>query len=178
MRLGPVIIENGINDYINPQKRHTVRAVILNKNQQVLMVYSKLFDDYTFPGGGIKSFESKEEALKRELKEELGATDLTIKSYMGYTEEIRYGLKDNDKIFQQFSDFYVVDINKIGPQELMERELWHGLEPRWITILDAIKHNKKIKHDERHQQKGLKTVMERELIILNKLLEMNDNEKI
>ncbi|HAX03992.1 MAG: hypothetical protein A2Y45_07235 [Tenericutes bacterium GWC2_34_14] len=178
MRLGVLIIEKGINDYPNPQKRHTVRAIILNKHHHILMVYSNLFDDYTFPGGGIKPFESKEEALKRELKEELGATDLSIKSYVGYTEEIRYGLKNNDKIFHQFSDFYLVEIHEFGPQELMERELWHGLEPRWMNIFDVIKHNEMIKLDERHQQKGLKTVMERELIILNKLMEMIDNEKI
>ena len=178
MKLGEVIIEKGIDVYSNPQKRHTVRGIILDNHHQILMVYSKLFDDYTFPGGGIKLFESKEDALKRELKEELGAKDISIISYLGYTEEIRYGLKDNDKIFHQFSDFYIVQIHEFGPQELMEREVWHGLEPRWITILDAIKHNEKIKHDEIHQQKGLKTVMERELIILNKLLEMNDNEKI
>ena len=47
-----------------------VRAIILHKNK-VLVCWSKKGKHYFFPGGHVDFEESAEEALKRELKEEL-----------------------------------------------------------------------------------------------------------
>jgi len=178
MRIGPTIIEDGCDLSSPAIERKTVRGIIFNEQKEVLMVYSHLFDDYTFPGGGIKFRETKEDALRRELLEELGAIHISIHSYLGYTEERRFGLKKNEDIYQQMSSFYMVTIHEMGEQQLIEREKWHGLEPRWIRVEDAIIHNERIKSDERHQQKGLQTVMKRELMVLYKLKEMIEHEKI
>ena len=48
-----------------------VRAVI-EKNGKILLVKKDNTDWYNFPGGKIEEHESKEEALKREINEELG----------------------------------------------------------------------------------------------------------
>lgn len=178
MKLGPTIIESGLDQFEPVIERRTVRGIFLNEKNEVLMVYSNLFDDYTFPGGGVKFRESREDALRRELLEECGATHLSIQKYIGYTEELRFGLKQNDEIYQQFSYYYMITIHEFGDQQLMEREKWHGLEPKWIQIEDAIKHNDQIKDDEKHQQKGLQTVMRRELMVLHKLKEMILHAKI
>ena len=89
--LSPIIIEEGLTK--KPEKqRKTVRAVMVNDKEEVLLVYSSHFDDYTFPGGGIKGEETEKRALKRELKEEIGAKGIKIIEPLGYIKEIKYGL--------------------------------------------------------------------------------------
>ncbi|MBU4332239.1 NUDIX domain-containing protein [Patescibacteria group bacterium] len=63
-----------------------VRAVI-QKDDKLLVCHEKGSDHYFTPGGHIEPGESAEEALKRELKEEL---DLTIKKsfFIGAVENI------------------------------------------------------------------------------------------
>ncbi|PKK96739.1 MAG: DNA mismatch repair protein MutT [Tenericutes bacterium HGW-Tenericutes-3] len=171
--LGRIIIEEGLVSKGDLKDRKTVRAVILNKENQVLLVYSHLYDDYTFPGGGVMENETDEQALKRELKEEIGAHQITIIKPFGRTKEMRYGLKGTDHVYMQTSHYYFCEIHEFGSQDLQGRELVHGLEPRWISVDLAIENNKKVMKDERHQTKGLKTVLIREIMVLNKLKELN-----
>lgn len=171
MRIGQRIIEDGIHSSVYSKKRETARAVIMNEEKQVLMVYSNLFNDYTFPGGGIKAQETHSDALRRELYEEVGARKISIIELFGETEEIRYGINESNTIYLQTSYYYNVSIIENGDQHLIDREILHGLEPRWIKIEDALIHNQTVMKDEKHQQKGLKTVLIRENIILNMLKE-------
>jgi len=170
---GPIIIENGLIQKGTQRERKTVRAIIMNSEKELLMVYSSMFDDYTFPGGGVKHNEQETDALKRELNEELGALSITIKAHIGHTIELRYGIHGNDQIFLQTSEYYFCEILQFGENHLAEREIMHGLEPKWVKIDDALKHNMHVMNDERHQVKGLKTVMIRENNVLRTLKEKN-----
>lgn len=169
--LGPMIIEEGI--YLKPDKfRTTVRAVIFNEQKQVLMVYSKLYDDYTFPGGGLKDDEACDKALKRELREELGANKIKIKDPLGFIEETKYGLFQKDSIYLQTSKYYIVEIESLGKQRLEHREITHGIKPVWIDPQKAIDLNQVVMDDEKHRAYGLKTVLLREQIVLEKIKEI------
>lgn len=170
-QVGHTIIEEGIQSDMPFQDRRTVRGVIISKEGLVLMLYATSFDDYTFPGGGIKFHETSEQALKRELSEELGAEDIRIHRPIGYTVELRFGLNGSGQAYRQTSTYYHVDILKYGPPNLIGRENDHGLEARWIHPEDAIQHNRRIKNDMRHQQKGLRTVLEREEAVLSLIKE-------
>ena len=66
----------------NRYKRPSVRGIII-KNNKVAMVYSRKFDYYKFPGGGIENGEDHITTLKRELTEETGLTisENTITQY-------------------------------------------------------------------------------------------------
>ena len=132
-KIGNTIIEDGIKTFNNLKDRKTVRAVII-KNNQVLMLYSKLFDDYTFPGGGIKNGENMEEALKRELYEELGANTVKIIKEIGYTEEVRFGIKGSDSTYLQTSYFMLCEIDDIGEPNFVGREKIQGIIPVWVNI--------------------------------------------
>ncbi|HBT18668.1 MAG TPA: hypothetical protein DEA52_01275, partial [Clostridiaceae bacterium] len=50
--------------------RKALRGIALKEGKVLLL--SNLRGDYKFPGGGLESFETDEEALKREVKEETG----------------------------------------------------------------------------------------------------------
>jgi len=169
---GPIIIEDGLINGIQ-HERKTVRALIINDVKELLMVYSKVFDDYTFPGGGVKPNECDIDALKRELKEELGAQSIVVKKLAGETRELRYGIEGSDKVYLQTSNYYFCVITKFGKQELIEREMMHGLEPRWVKIEDALRHNMKVMNNNQHQTKGLKTVLIRENNVLKALKEIS-----
>lgn len=51
--------------------RPSSRAIII-ENKKIAMVYSKKYDYYKFPGGGIEKNESPIDAVIRETKEEAG----------------------------------------------------------------------------------------------------------
>jgi 8-oxo-dGTP pyrophosphatase MutT (NUDIX family) len=177
-QIGTRIVESGLVLKEPIKQRKTVRAIILNNEKQLLMVYSRLFDDYTFPGGGMKPDETEIDALKRELKEELGADEIIdIKEY-GLTEELRYGIKGSDQVYLQTSYYYLCQIASLSNQALVEREILHGLEPKWVSINEAIYQNQSVMKNELHQQKGLKTVLIRENQVLNHLTEKINYEKI
>ncbi len=169
--LGPLIIEEGLVFDRKPKTRQTARAIIINEKYELLMAYSNLFKDYTFAGGGLKSGEDFEMALKRELSEEFGASDISIHKALGYTQELRYGIRGEADIYIQTSIYYMCKINQFKTPDLHDREVKHGLEPEWVSIDDALKQNEFIIIDERHQTKGLKTVLVRENMVLKKLKE-------
>ena len=169
---GTMIIEEGLVSNGEIRERKTVRAIIKNNENKLLMLYSKLFDDYTFPGGGVMVDESEVSALQRELKEEIGADGIHILRPCGTTKEMRYGVKGSDHVYMQTSTYYLCNILEFGTSDLQGRELLHGLDPKWVTIDEAIEKNESVMKDERHQTKGLKTVLIRENTVLKKLKEI------
>ncbi|MCR3906328.1 MAG: NUDIX domain-containing protein [Tenericutes bacterium] len=172
IQFGPLIIEDGLIENGTEIKRNTVRAIITNEKKEVLLVYSKLFDDYTFPGGGVKFEETEIDALKRELKEEIGAIDVSHIKPCGQAQERKYDFRGTDNIYLQTSTYYTCKIDSNGEQALVGIEHYHGIEPRWMNINEAIKHNNTVIKDKRHQAKGLRTVLMRENMVLSKLKEI------
>jgi 8-oxo-dGTP pyrophosphatase MutT (NUDIX family) len=170
-KIGTKIVEEGLIIEGPIKERKTVRGIMFDPECQVLMVYSELFDDYTFPGGGTKHHEDQISTLKRELKEEIGADTVSDITPYGFTEEIRYGIKGSDDIFLQTSYYYLCKVNQLGKQSLIDREKLHGLIPKWVNIDFAIQMNQRVKNNHMHQQKGLKTVLIRELMVLNDIKE-------
>lgn len=175
--IAPMIIEGNLEVSDILRTRETVRALLFNQEQEALMVYSSLFDDYTFAGGGIKKRESHLEALKRELKEELGANTVTILEPYGFIKELRYGLKGNDDVYLQTSYYYIVSIKSFGSPNFVGREQLHGLQMKWVDLRTAYLHNEQVLKDDLHQTKGLNTVLVRENAVIKQLLE-EKNEKI
>ncbi|MBK5113516.1 MAG: NUDIX domain-containing protein [Candidatus Heimdallarchaeota archaeon] len=49
-------------------------AGVLVKDERVLLFTEGLIDFWVLPGGGVKIFESSEQAIKREFQEEIGVT--------------------------------------------------------------------------------------------------------
>ena len=170
-KIGNTIVEGKLKEEDILKSRKTVRAIIL-KDNLVYMLYSKLYNDYIFPGGGIKEDENHEETLKRELKEELGANQVKVIKPLGYIEELRYGINNNNSTYKQTSYYYICEIDNITNPSYNIREESQGLIPKWIEINEAIKHNNKelLTRDEKENQ-GFITVIKRENRILKYIKE-------
>jgi len=78
--------QNSPRDQMFPEP--TVGALIVNKDGKILLAKShKWFDKYTLPGGHIEIGETMEEALKREVKEEVGL-DVEVGEFLTMQEAI------------------------------------------------------------------------------------------
>lgn len=125
-------------------KRIAARGIII-KDDKILLMYTKYYDDYSLPGGGVDSEEALIEGLKRELSEETGAQEIEVLSEYGYIDEYRPYHKENYDLMHMISYIYLCDINsELQEAQLEDYEIANGMKAKWIDIEEAIKHNKEI----------------------------------
>ena len=149
------------------EKRPSARAIII-KDNKIAMVYSKKYDYYKFPGGGIKSFETNEEALVREVKEEVGL-EVILNSIREYGLVIRKEAGDIEDIFIQENYYYFCDItNNIECQNLDDYEKEEGFTLRFVDASVAIMTNLNNNHNNCSENNI--HIMEREAKVLELLL--------
>ncbi len=121
--------------------RKASRAIVLN-SENILLLYTKRYHDYSLPGGGIDIGESNIEGLVRELKEETGAHNVQNIKEFGLYEEYRPWHKSDFDIVHMQSYCYVctIDDELLSP-ELESHEIDNGMHPIWINVHQAINHN-------------------------------------
>ncbi len=91
----------------------TVGALIVNKDGEILLAKShKWFDKYTLPGGHIEVGETMAEAVKREVKEEVGL-DVEVVEFLLMQEAI-FAKEFWKKKHFIFFDFFC----KVGDQQV------------------------------------------------------------
>ncbi len=83
---------------VRPQT-HGVRALLLNKQGEILLVKHRYGKGWFLPGGKMKKNESPENGLARELKEELGVTFLAIDRLLGIYTNIQEYKKDTITVY-------------------------------------------------------------------------------
>lgn len=125
-------------------ERQAVRAVIMRASA-ILLLYTRRYDDYSFPGGGLSPGEDPVSGLRRELIEETGAANVSIEGYLGYLDEYRPPLKGGDDTLFMRSHFYLCCVEgELGEASPEAYELANGMVPRWIGIDAAIEHNRQV----------------------------------
>ena len=87
--------------------RESVVAVIINENKKVMMCEHRWIDDaFQFPQGGIEENETEEDAILRELFEELGSKKFYIIDRMD--EIINYTLPKKYNYHQERQRFFLI----------------------------------------------------------------------
>ncbi|MDO6717770.1 NUDIX hydrolase [Psychrosphaera sp. 1_MG-2023] len=144
--------------------RKAARAIVL-KGEDILLLYTQRYHDYTLPGGGIDDGETHVEGLIRELREETGAHSVTNIKEFGLYEEFRPWHKSDFDIVHMESYCFVCDIDsELLTTKLEPHEIQNGMTPVWINIFDAIKHNEETLAS--NPKKGLSIVRETFLLKL------------
>ncbi|CAM2975327.1 MULTISPECIES: NUDIX hydrolase [Vibrio] len=124
-------------------QRKATRAIVID-GEDILMLYTERYHDYTLPGGGLDDGEDVLAGLVRELEEETGAKNIhSIKPY-GIYEEFRPWYKNDFDVMHMISYCYTCKIDReLGNTKFEDYEIRNGMEPRWINIHQAIAHNEK-----------------------------------
>ncbi len=126
------------------EERLAARGVIL-KDNKILLMYTRRYNDYSLPGGGVDPHESITEGLIRELKEETGAGNIKIEEELGIYEEYRPSRTLEHDILHMISYIYKVNCDdKFDLPQFENYELKNGMEVIWIDINEAIDHNKMV----------------------------------
>jgi len=121
--------------------RPAARGIVL-KGEEILMMYTERYDDYTLPGGGIDDGENQVEGLIRELTEETGARNVRNIEAFGMYEEFRPWYKDDFDIIQMKSYCFTCEIDdELGDTSFEDYEVKNGMKAVWVNIHDAIQHN-------------------------------------
>jgi ADP-ribose pyrophosphatase YjhB (NUDIX family) len=114
--------------------RKSARAILLNAEGNMATQYLKTYDFHKLPGGGVDPGESVEEALLREVSEEVGC-DCKISVPVGITIEYR-----NTYRLLHISYCYVATVEGVvGEPKLEAGEIEEGQETLWIPPAEALK---------------------------------------
>lgn len=132
-------IENG-----SVFKRTAVRGLIC-KNGKYLVIYSRKHGDYKFPGGGMKSGESLNDTLIREVQEETGFRVIaeSISTDGIFVHEKRKG--DPEDLIDMESYYFYCDIyDEPGETKLDDYEKEEDYQVEWRTLKEVISNNEAI----------------------------------
>ncbi|MGF1682087.1 NUDIX hydrolase [Photobacterium minamisatsumaniensis] len=147
--------------------RKAARGIILN-GEDILMLYTERYHDYTLPGGGIDDGEDAIEGLIRELEEETGAQNIRDIAEFGMYEEYRPWFKPGHDIVHMESYCYVCTIDEqLGETKLEDYEVKNGMKPVWMNIFEAIAHNEHTMANS--EKKGMS--IERETFLLKRIVD-------
>jgi len=147
--------------------RLATRSIAVQGNN-ILLMYTQRYEDYSLPGGGLDSGEDKVEGMIRELTEETGAQGIKNIQPFGVYEEYRPWYKSDYDIQHMISYCYTCEINQtLGSSNLESYEIKNGMEAQWVNIHEAITHNKKTMATS--DKKGMS--IERETFLLELIVE-------
>lgn len=166
------LLKTAIHPDSNPNSssilnRNAARAIVL-KGENILMLYTQRYHDYTLPGGGVDDGEDITQGLIRELKEETGAKDITNVKPFGRYEEYRPWYKNDFNTLHMNSYCFTCSVHdELGETQLEDYEVHNGMRPVWLNIHEAIQHNENtIKNSDK---KGLS--IERETFLLKLIVD-------
>ncbi|MCE7586186.1 NUDIX domain-containing protein [Vibrio fluvialis] len=122
-------------------QRKAARAIVLD-GEDILMLYTERYHDYTLPGGGVDEGEDILQGMVRELEEETGAQNIHSIKPFGLYEEFRPWYKDDADVMHMVSYCFTCKIDReLGDTNYEDYEIKNGMKPVWINIRDAITHN-------------------------------------
>jgi len=122
--------------------RWCTRSIAL-QGSSILLMYTARYDDYSLPGGGLDEGEDQIEGMKRELREETGAQNISNIQAFGVYKEYRPWYKPDFDVIHIISYCYTCAINReLGQSNMESYEIKNGMKALWVDIHEAIAHNK------------------------------------
>ena len=122
----------GLEGMADVPPRLTSRAVLVNREGKIAVLYAQAFGLYSLPGGGVEKGETPGQALIRELAEETGCVPISI-AELGCIRENRGHCH-----YTQHSFYYIVTTD--GPTQAVQltaAEARHRTSLQWHSLCDA-----------------------------------------
>lgn len=108
-------------------RRHAARGIVM-RGEQILLLFTERYNDFSFPGGGLDAGEDIIVGLKRELEEETGAREIRVLQHYGYIEEYRPYWKPEYDLMHMTSHFYVCEVaSQLEPVKMESHEIANGM---------------------------------------------------
>ena len=147
-------------------RRHAARGIVL-RGDQILLLFTERYNDFSLPGGGIDEGEDIILALKRELEEETGARDIQVKEHYGFIEEYRPHWKPQFDLMHMTSHFFLCDVApKLADSRMESYEVANGMKPVWVSVSEAVNHNRQVMV---RQEETMGQSIQRETFMLEKI---------
>jgi 8-oxo-dGTP diphosphatase len=147
------VSEEVMNTFI---RRVSTRAVMMDDEGKVGLIYSEHLNYYTLPGGGVDEGEHGEQAVIRECKEETGYV-VEVVSTLGKVLEIR---SEHQKVSEVLG-YIVKVVGEKGEAELMPDEIEEQFVIKWVLPSQAkeIFQTEVIHAEPQHQQIGKRALV-------------------
>ncbi len=116
------------------EERMAARAVVFDADGNVTLLHVTKKGYHKLPGGGVEAGEDLEDALVRELREEIGCSVENLRE-LGIIEEYRNKFGQH-----QISHCFLADLSgEKGAPDFDLGEVADGFEPIWMSLEDATK---------------------------------------
>ncbi|MBQ7146337.1 MAG: NUDIX domain-containing protein [Lachnospiraceae bacterium] len=167
MRLLFVMDKKDYGDCTRRFTRNSARSIII-RDRKVMMIFSRKYGYYKFPGGGIEAGESPVQAMIRETREETGLVVIpeTIREY-GLVHRIHRSDIDPAECFVQDNFYFLCDTREERvPLELDDYEAREAYQLRLVSPREAIRINRSVKNSPYNP-----LMLQREVRVLEMLME-------
>ena len=153
----------------NYELRKNPRAILRDKDGNIAIQNIQRDEFHKLPGGGMDTGESLEEAVAREVKEEVGC-NCKVGTLLGMTIEYR-----NKYNLLQVSYAFIADVvGEIGEPELEQAEIDEGLVNIWLPATEALE-KIRLEATQKHEKYEVNFILKREINFLEEYLRAVEN---